>query len=206
MSDTIIGALTAPSHDERRAACEETWIPLVEAAGVDFVWLIGRPDLAKAERDGRMLYLPCDEGYPQLPQKTREFCKWAVTQAGDAWQYLFKTDDDVYLHAHRFAVYEPAGRDYIGAEWKPRVRYASGAGYWISRKAAHIVASNLRDRTGAEDQLVGRLLHEAGMVLHLEPRICPGIMERTPVTADNDMILTHKITPQVVRQMHERQS
>ena len=46
----------------------------------------------------------------------------------------------------------PGAPDYVGTEWKPGVGYASGgAGYFLSRKAATIVAETLAITHWAED-------------------------------------------------------
>ena len=60
-------------------------------------------------------------------------------------------------------------------EWRPGVGYASGgAGYFLSRKAAAIVAERLASYpTGAEDLLVGRVLKDAGIELSIDPRFVP---------------------------------
>ena len=53
--------------------------------------------------------------------------------------------------------YDLAGRDYVGAEWRPGVGYGSGgAGYFLAGPAAAIVAERLTHTTGVEDLLVGK--------------------------------------------------
>ena len=112
-----------------------------------------------------------------------------------AWDYLFKCDDDTYVSIPRLLAYDTASRDYIGAEWKPDVKYASGgAGYFLSRKAAAIVAEKLTHATGVEDLLVGQILRAAGIPFSIEPRLVPfASMERRP-RRDNDLITLHACT------------
>ena len=109
---------------------------------------------------------PCPDDYPSLPQRTRWFCRWALAQ--NDWDYLFKCDDDTYVSITRLSLYDLAGRDYVGAEWKPGVGYGSGgAGYFLSRKAATAVAERLEQPCGAEDALVGQVLRSAGLALSI---------------------------------------
>ncbi len=204
----IIGALTAWKYPDRRDRCERTWVPDAERLGLDVVFLAGVPDIERPQRYGRMLCLPCPGDYPSLPQRTRWFCRWALSV--DGWEYLFKCDDDTYVVAARLAAYdtmlevrcdssgtswpERRPRDYIGAEWKPGVAYGSGGGgYLLSRRAATIAAEKLTHETGAEDALVGQVLREAGIRLSIEPRFVPfGSMAHRP-KPDNDLITVHGV-------------
>ncbi len=185
-------------------------------------FLLGCPTCKHAEQLGpHHLALPCPDDYPSLPQRTRWFCQWALNlpspsgrgAGGDGdsplalcgrgaggeglagWDYLFKCDDDTYVSIPRLLAYDTAGRDYIGAQWKPGVNYASGgAGYFLSRKAAAIVAEKLTQATGAEDLLVGQILRTAGIPFSIEPRLVPfASIERRP-RRDNDLITLHACT------------
>ncbi len=170
------------------------------------------------------LALPCPDDYPSLPQRTRWFCRWALGGKDGApaqrvggrmkdecggmlhssfilppssfpnWDYLFKCDDDTYVSIPRLLAYDLAGRDYIGAEWRPGVGYGSGgAGYFLSRKAAGLVARELEQATGAEDLLVGEVLRAAGIRLSIDPRFVPfGSAEKRP-RRDNDLITLHGV-------------
>ena len=110
------------------------------------------------------------------------------------WDYLFKCDDDTYVSIPRLLAYDLAGRDYVGAEWQLRVGYGSGgAGYFLSRRAAALIAERLTAATGAEDLLVGQILRAAGIPLHIEPRLVPfGSMEHRP-RQGNDLITLHGV-------------
>jgi hypothetical protein len=107
---------------------------------------------------------------------------------------LLKCDDDTYVSIPRLLAYDQQGRDYIGAEWKPGVGYGSGgAGYFLSRRAAEVVAQGLTQATGAEDLLVGQVLRSAGIEMSIEPRLVPfGSMEHRP-RRDNDLITLHGV-------------
>jgi hypothetical protein len=93
----------------------------------------------------------------------------------------------------------------VGAEWRPGVGYASGgAGYFLSRKAAAIVAERLASYpTGAEDLLVGRVLHSAGIEFSIDPRFVPfGSPDHRP-RADNDLITLHAASEELILKSHE---
>lgn len=200
-SRILIGALSGWQHEDRRKACLRTWVADAEAAGIDVVFLLGCPGLKKPQREGHLLRLPCPNDYPALPQRTRWFCRWALERAD--WDYLLKCDDDTYVCVRRLAAYDLADRDYVGAEWWPGVRYGSGgAGYFLSRRAARIVAERLTRPHGAEDALVGRVLRRARVRLSIEPRLVPfGNTERRP-RPDNDLITGHALGRELFELCH----
>jgi hypothetical protein len=77
-----------------------------------------------------------------------------------------KCDDDTYVHSSNFAEFEPDAHDYIGC--RAGGSYASG-GYFLSRRAAELVAEAELDRT-AEDRAVGNLLIRHGIELRDDGR------------------------------------
>jgi len=188
----LIGALSGWRHHERRARCLATWMADAEALCTRAVFLLGCAAAAVPELVGpHYLCLPCPDNYDSLPQRTLWFCRWALER--DDWDYLFKCDDDTYVSVPRLLAYDLAGRDYVGAEWKPGVGYGSGGGgYFLSRRAVAIVACRLESfPAGAEDLLVGRVLCEAGIALSIEPRLVPfGSLERRP-RRENGLITLH---------------
>lgn len=207
MARILIGALSCLKYQFRRARCMETWVPQTRRLDLDFVFLVGQPDLEKGtpERHGDLLLLPCPSDYPSLPQRTLWFCRWALAQPW--WDYLLKCDDDTYLAAQRLAKYNLADRDYIGAEWQPGVGYGSGgAGYLLSRKAAAIVAEKLTQPTGPEDLLAGKVLREAGVDLSIEPRFTPFSGPDRYPRRDNDRITGHHLESQLWAIAHDEMS
>jgi len=190
MLKILLGALSCQAFEDRRRRCLGTWVPEVRSFDIDVVFLVGGCS-GEPRREGDLLLLPCPDDYPSLPQKVGLFYQWALAHSD--FDYIFKCDDDTYLHAGRLAEFDPGGRDYIGAEWSPGVGYGSGgAGYWLSRRAAAIVAEGLaKHACGDEDVLVGRCLSEAGIPFHIDPRfIAFGDDDRRP-TPDNTIITTH---------------
>jgi hypothetical protein len=216
MPRILIGALSGWKYHERRQRCLATWMQDADTIGWRSMFLLGCPTAAKPELIGpHALACPCLDDYPSLPQRTLWFCRWALSNEcsvpgsdncvlctgysvlAPAWDYLFKCDDDTYVSIPRLAAYAEnklAGQDYVGAEWRQGAGYGSGgAGYFLSRKAAGIVAERLVQATGPEDLLVGQILRAAGLPLAIEPRLIPfGSMERRP-RADNDLLSVHGV-------------
>jgi len=167
---------------------------------IQSLFLLGCPTAKEPEQMGlHTLALPCQDDYRHLPHKTRLFAQWALQRKD--WDYLFKCDDDTYISMPRFLDYDPAGRDYIGAEWRPGAGYGSGgAGYFLSRLAAGYVAefggSYSLDSypPGAEDMIVGALLRANGVEFSIEPRLIPFATLDLRPKKNNDLITSHACT------------
>lgn len=202
----VVGALSGWKHHDRRERCLTTWMHDFAELNVQAVFLLGCPTLEKPELAGsHYLCLPCADDYPSLPQRTRAFCRWALQQPD--WDYLFKCDDDTYVSVPRLAAYDPVGREYVGAEWQLQAGYGSGgAGYFLSRKAAALVAERLNQGSGAEDLLVGQVLRSAGITLTIEPRLVPwGSMQHRP-KKNNDLITLHGVDAETFLAAHAETS
>jgi GR25 family glycosyltransferase involved in LPS biosynthesis len=186
----LIGALSGDDHADRRRWCLDTWIPALEAHGVKTVFLRGRT----AAPDEYNLPLPVDDRRDTLSLKTLEFLRWAVQR--DDWDWLFKCDDDTFIHPSRFVAALPGLRgDYIGGRWRPTSHYASGgAGYFLSRRAAQLLVKHAADWPAvyAEDKLVGARLAAASVPLVVDPRFCWSHRARH-MRSTPDMITTHGI-------------
>jgi hypothetical protein len=202
MARIIVGALSGLLYEDRRLRCRRTWFLDARRAGLLPVFLLGaHGEVAQPCLLDDRLLLPCPDAYDTLPQRTRWFCRWALAQT--EWEYLFKCDDDTYVAMDRLAAYDQAGRDYIGAEWSAGVNYGSGgAGYFLSRKAAEIVAERLTMETGPEDLLVGQVLHEAGISLSVEPRFVPFSHGGRRPRAHNDLITGHAFSAELFLESH----
>ncbi len=194
----LVGILHTPRLAERAQRCRRTWLVHAPRQGIDYVFLVGGAD--QFRRQGDVLYLPCPDDYPSLPQKTRRFCQWALRHAD--FDYLFKCDDDTYVDLARLANY-PAGRefDYAGGEY---AGYASGGGgYLLSRRAAAVVAEHLDAAWGNEDELVGQCLKARGIALLADPAF-QGFTPWTGIAPrpDNAVITAHGISPAMWEDIH----
>jgi Galactosyltransferase len=198
----IVGVLTCSETTARRQTCNATWVRRLKASSdIRVVFLVGANEL-EARLDGDVLNLPCKDGYDSLVHKTKEFCRWALTQDFD---YLFKCDDDTFVVADRFLQFDPSGRDYIGVDPIDDVnpRFASGgAGYWLSRKATGSVArmdvekvsSETEMGLNAEDYFVYWALKEE-YALHNDRRFQAWNLPSTLPKSSNEIITTHYIQP-----------
>lgn len=197
----IIGALscTNAKYQSRRMKCQQTWLPELEAAGAEVLFLVGvgdtidKPRLVERKEHGRIgleLQIPCPDTYEALPQKTAAFCRWAC--ANREFDYLFKCDDDTYLVPRRFLNVDLQGVDYLGAPLFINIPYASGgAGYFLSHHAAHIVAEEMQEATGPEDLIVSQHLARRGVALQPDRRfLAVGSDGHRPMPC-NDLITSH---------------
>ena len=194
----VVGILHTPRLAERAERCRRTWLVHAPRQSIDYVFLVG--GAGEFRRQDDVLYLPCPDDYPSLPQKTRRFCQWALQHA--EFDYLFKCDDDTYVDLARLADY-PAGRlfDYAGGEY---AGYASGGGgYFLSRRAAALVAEHLDAPWGNEDELVGRCLKAHGIALHADS-VFQGFTQWTGSVPrpDNAVITAHGISPSLWDEIH----
>ncbi|MEM7394388.1 MAG: alpha-1,2-fucosyltransferase, partial [Verrucomicrobiota bacterium] len=191
MNRILIGALSCRSYEDRRERCRRTWIPDPMPDRLDLVFLVGDEKVgAQPRREQDILRIPCSDIYEALPSKTQGFCRWALEH--EAFDYLFKCDDDTYIHVERFLDFDPEDKDYIGAEWTAGAGYASGgAGYLLSRKAASIIAEHDDFPHGAEDVLVGETLRSANIHFDINRRFIPYGNEDLRPRRDNDLITSH---------------
>jgi hypothetical protein len=196
----IIGVLTAAKHEARRAAVRNTWGRDAAAhLECDLVFLIGDPTLDRARREGDVLYLPCPDDYDSLPQKTRKFCIWALEQPD--WQYLFKCDDDTYVHVERLLAVREWPTAIVGGKHTDDGHFHGGAGYTINRPAAQAIAEHLTAAKGLEDWKARDAIHRAGLRFSLDHRLCWD-KSRMP-TRLNGSITCHYASPVRMRLIHD---
>src|SRR5262249_22602136 len=205
--DVIVGILTRRDVTDRRQACAETWVRRLKDRGVRVVFLVG--GAGETRLDGDNLHLACPDDYQSLPFQTKLFAPWALTQRFD---YLFKCDDDTFVVADRFAAYSPNGDDYIGIDPVDDVRptFASGgAGYWLSPRAAKIVAGMDVPRVAArakiggwpEDYIVYAALKEAGIAFRFDRRFQAWNQPHRRPKPSNEVITVHYIKPADMRRL-----
>jgi Galactosyltransferase len=158
----------------------DTWGRDVASAGMDLKVFMG--DGATAT-DPDEVVLNAPDSYIGLPYKTRAIARYMMTQTYD---YAFLCDSGSYVVPHHFSLCGFEKVDYLGY-WPytmkmfanviedpthgcpvveiPNCRpYASGGGYFLSRKALEIAASD-EPTTWAEDLSVGQVLANHGVTL-----------------------------------------
>lgn len=200
----MIGLFSAPRFRDRLQLCEETWIPDAREAGQKYL-VIQTEAMNSDERlrlSGDRLLLNLPDSLAALPQHVRTWCEFMLRLPD--WDYLFKCDDDTYISIPRFMAYDLRGRDYVGAwcQWWGESYCHGGAGYFLSRRAATILAENLTEEFGAEDLLVGRTLRNAGIEPSWEGKFIGWADEENRPSRWNQAITAHSKSPWVIRDSH----
>jgi len=193
--------LSARHYHQRRDACERTWFSSLTASeGVEAVFVLGGGrSLRQSYRAGHMLTVPCADDYQSLPQKVYWFLRWALETFD--FQWIFKCDDDTYVHVRRLLAYDIGQHDYLGSDVGG---YASGgAGYFLSAAAARKLGPDLRRRiTGAEDLIVGEALRKHGYALRSTRLLAPYFDEGRYPAPSNHLITGHHVTPGKMLEIH----
>jgi Galactosyltransferase/Glycosyltransferase family 10 (fucosyltransferase) C-term len=205
----IVGVMTCCSVTQRRLMCKQTWFSRLKLRrDIVPVFLVGN-DVRNATIYEDTLCLPCNDDYYSLAYKTREFCRWAMTQDFD---YLFKCDDDTFIYADRFVSFNPHNRHYIGVDPVDHInpKFASGgAGYWLSRESARIVADmdieRIREHTGiqsySEDLLVYHALTQKRIHFTQDKRFQAWNQPHRHPRGSNEIITCHYIEPDEMYRM-----
>lgn len=207
----IVGVLTQLIETERRLACSDTWVcRLKQSHNVLPVFLVG-DKVSQPILNGDVLHLNCRDDYMALAYKTKAFCQWALTQEFD---YLFKCDDDTFIATDRFLEYVPMG-DYIGVDPCDHInpKFASGgAGYWLSRRAAQVVANmpieGICNAYGvkpcSEDMVVYHALNHADIKFIQDKRFQAWNQPHRHPHAGNEIITCHYIKPDEMCRMDSK--
>ena len=156
----VLIAIKSCNKDAARGchrAIRETWGAEVE--GADLRFFVGEDPLAFRSAD--TIVLPnCPDDYAGLPQKTRAILAWSINHGYD---FTFLCDTDTFLIPPRllacgFENYDLTGcigGNLEGGKYFPWP--SGGAGYFLSQKAAWIVALSKTIDT-AEDRMIGQIL------------------------------------------------
>lgn len=197
------GNETSPNRNEaeRRAACRETWL---KDCPVDYKFFYGAGHVPTADDE---VTLDVADGYDNLSNKFRAICKWALDNSYD---FLFRVDTDAYVYADRLLKSGFEKHDYSGFTLDypghlAHARYASGAGWTLSRKAMQVVADNEPDNQ-ADDLWTGRILFRNGIRCHRDTRyVCgfqPHFVPLAFLPPTHPAIVLHALTPDNIRKVH----
>jgi len=168
----LIAIATCHKFRARADLLRHTWVPDVgDRADVRFFF--GKSSLGV---DGKLwdeeVELDVPDDYEHFRYKIQAIFRWSIEQGYD---FTFKTDDDVYVIPER--LFEQfVGNDYVGRvrgpsqeNVAPRIygvsesSFCSGFGYWLSNRAARIVANAPDNGDWAEDRFAGQALFRAGI-------------------------------------------
>ena len=197
----LIGVLSCRKYATRREACLATWANVKWRDEVDLVFILGDGRHPEPVRQGSLLLCPCPDDRDNLSRKMRLFCQWAV--ANYDFEFLFKCDDDTYVHIDRLLKCDTPG-DYVGCAIPGRPQYthpSGGAGYRLSRNAGLQVATSIARSVSYEDWLVWRVLANAGIQLRSDSRFSYNCEVRP--TRGNDQITCHWCSVQAMLEIHE---
>jgi hypothetical protein len=194
-----------PEFKQRRDAVIHTWAQeAIAHPDIDFYFVLGDSGIRLPRRDGWYLNVPCGDGYWDLSEKTRELCKYALTEPG--WDRLFKCDDDCYVNVPRLmemarnSSHHLIGMNDVG-------HYHGGAGYLMTRTAAMVIATDLDRRIGngwkkLEDQDGWKCLQARGIKFQHSDLL--HAWDNKPVLPSNNQITFHYVKPANMRVTWDR--
>lgn len=148
--------------------CRKTWL---QSWGhlIDYRFVLG---VGNTAQQGDELIVDTDDSYTGLPAKIQKSHEWAVKQGYD---FILKTDSDVYMHVPRLLKSGFEKYDYSGNFYYPD--FAMGSAYWLSRHASEILINSplpYPGTAGGDDVWVGSIMKEHQVSVHHEPRYYVG--------------------------------
>ena len=88
----ILSIFTCEAHKDRISKMEESWIPKAIPTGFELYYVYGKAE--QATEEGRNLYLPCEESYEYLLDKTYHTLKYLSDKD---FEYWIKLDNDIFI-------------------------------------------------------------------------------------------------------------
>lgn len=139
----------------------DTWGKDVQ--GADLKFFVGRGAIPLKDDEVK---LDCADDYESLPHKTKAICKWMLERD---YGFIFLCDTDTYVRPDRLLASGFEQYDFMGSFNGPigvpnamQEKYwawcSGGNGYWLSRRAAELVADAQSDGDWAEDRITGQIL------------------------------------------------
>lgn len=199
----LVAVVSCEKHQDRNDAIRRTWGPMVRGADLKFF------------RGGTEPPMPDEviidelDDYYHLTPKTRKMFRWALDQGYD---FVFKTDSDVYVAPERLMESIPVDADYCGRLRGPangfRAPYASGFAYWLSRKGMEARLALPDDAYMAEDQATGNILMAQGVSCLPDYRYVVAQSKNNATsgsegpTAGNDIIASCEYSPEQMDEVH----
>ena len=160
----LIAVMTCHQKGAWADAQRRTWVKDIVGRGyADVKFFLGRPnDHSQLMSDE--VWLDVDDSYSGIPLKVQEICKYSEEHCYD---YVAKCDDDVYIAPERFPALSLMA-DYIGRFRSPYGSvypscFASGFFYWLSSRAAKIVAETPWNHDWMDERFVATALARRGI-------------------------------------------
>lgn len=110
-SDFAVFIISCQRNSNRQEAIRQTWAKDLEALGIPYFFVIGRPG-QEAHVVGDCLYLDVPDSYEFLASKVLEACRFSLEKMNVT--YLFKIDDDSVLDAYRLLTADLEERPFVG--------------------------------------------------------------------------------------------
>lgn len=211
----LVSILTSSCTQARADSCIDTWVKDIK----DPHEYIFYGDKLQSLNLSNTINCSPDSGEsrPRLPEKTLKMLRSSLRYD---WDFLFKCDDDTYLHFDKLVKYlknfDSSHSLYIGSKiFNHGIKYAQGgAGYILTRSSVikcinslEKFFSNPKETKIAEDYSVGKALHVEGIELQeCNELVCPSpknvkIDSTIPAKhiIESGKISSHYVTPETMR-------
>ncbi len=197
----LIGICSCVRAKERRDTVRDTWMQQ-QNTSAQCLFFVGKGGTCQ---ESDCIQLDTDDSYDYLPEKVLAFFQYALENLQFDW--LFKCDDDTYVHQERLLELCDMGADFIGNPWlDTRGSPSGGAGYMMSRALVERIVSHRASipHTGAEDVLIGELAMRLCETPHATPRLS---YDNYPAPFPyNNIITAHWLSIKIMRLMQEMQN
>lgn len=191
----MIGICSAHRYPDRREAVRQTWLCQLppDVAALFFIGAGGRCN------EPGVVALPVPDDYQQLSAKVHCFYRYALEHY--EFDYLFKCDDDTYVHAERLSKLPRPDVDLLGSNELALQGFASGgAGYLLSRKMVeHLVREPVAAQPD-EDVLFSRLALASALRVASTPSL-QGFGDQWPEPG-NEIVTAHWCGPFEMQRIH----
>jgi hypothetical protein len=188
----LIGVGSCIGNVANRSVIRETWgrqLPI----HTEMLFFVGEGAEITEEY---VVQVPARDDYNNTPSKVRAFFRYAI--ANLKFDYLFKCDENTYVHAGRLTRLLQSKADFVGSKDLVYNGYASGgAGYLLSRGAVQAVAESPLPEHKVEDVWVGLSAQRAGFKLATVAELLMGHLQ-FPMP-ENDIITAHSCDAALMR-------
>ena len=188
----LVGICSCRHLRERRDAIRATWLRHLPP-NVRAVFFVGRGAPLDEPHDD-IVRVAAPDAYLALPGKVQRFFRDML-----AWDFdfLFKCDDDTYVHAARLETLIQPDADMICNSWWTVCGFGQGgAGYLLTRAAVRALATADLPLTGPEDVIFGQAAQALRLRVQPTERLESG-HDRVPL-AQNDQITAHWCPPKTM--------
>jgi hypothetical protein len=189
--------------NDRIQAVRDTWAKdLAAFPNVTLKYFYGLPEGGYPRQpleDEVFLTVPDD--YAHLPHKVIEIARYAVAEGYD---YLFKGDDDTYVWIDRL-IHELLTYKFDYAGWDNCGMASGGVGYWLSNRAARLVAEDNNPDCWNEDGWTGKVMAKNGVPLFFLPSHIPSNAHWFDILdIPSDAVTIHAVKPDDMRTLYAR--